>query len=164
MGSRTPVYSCCTKRTVPKTPYLAYFLPSHMSNTTSFQFQMDLKCAEKKTNTTFINRYSAEFKVFAITQTCFLGSKIIRLGLVDRLIEWCLTSFQLHGHCPYPYFPAILITSTPHNILSKPLAAFPHNHRRTMDSIERRMNPVAMTIINPRKDYWPTLGIELSTS
>ena len=25
-----------------------------------------------------------------------------------------------------------------------------------MDSGERRMNPVAMTIINPRKEYWPS--------
>ena len=25
-----------------------------------------------------------------------------------------------------------------------------------MDSGERKMNPVAMTIINPRKEYWPS--------
>ena len=30
-----------------------------------------------------------------------------------------------------------------------------------MDSSERRMNPFAMTIINPRKEYWP--GIEPAT-
>ena len=28
----------------------------------------------------------------------------------------------------------------------------------TMDSGERGMNPVAMTIINPRKEYWPSRG------
>ena len=28
----------------------------------------------------------------------------------------------------------------------------------TMDSNERGMNPVAMTIINPRKEYWPSRG------
>ena len=27
-----------------------------------------------------------------------------------------------------------------------------------MDSGERGMNPVAMTIINPRKEYWPSRG------
>ena len=28
----------------------------------------------------------------------------------------------------------------------------------TMDSGERGMNPAAMTIINPRKEYWPSRG------
>ena len=28
----------------------------------------------------------------------------------------------------------------------------------TTDSDERGMNPVAMTIINPRKEYWPSRG------
>ena len=28
----------------------------------------------------------------------------------------------------------------------------------TTDSGERGMNPVAMTIINPRKEYWPSQG------
>ena len=28
----------------------------------------------------------------------------------------------------------------------------------TMDSSERGMNPVEMTIINPRKEYWPSQG------
>ena len=50
------------------------------------------------------------------------------------------------------------LTSTPHNIFSKPLAAFPQNYCRTTDSVERGMNPVAMTIINPRKEYWPSPG------
>ena len=31
-----------------------------------------------------------------------------------------------------------------------------------MESSERGMNPAAMTIINPWKEYWP--GIELATS
>ena len=30
----------------------------------------------------------------------------------------------------YPCFPGIFYTSSPHNILSKPLATFPHSHRR----------------------------------
>ena len=52
------------------------------------------------------------------------------------LIVWSLTPFstvfQLYhgGQCTYPCFPEVLFTSTPHNILSKPLASFPHNHCR----------------------------------
>ena len=39
---------------------------------------------------------------------------------------------------------------------SKPLTAFPHYHfLKTMDSGERGVNPIAMTIINPWKEYWP---------
>ena len=81
-----------------------------------------------------------------------------------RLIVWCLTPFstvfQLYhgGQCTYSCFPGVLVTSTQHNILSKPLATFPHNNVRTTDSGERGMNPVAMTIINPRKEYWPSRG------
>ena len=39
------------------------------------------------------------------------------------------TVFQLYrcGQCIYPCFPEVLLTGTLHNILSKPLAAFPHN-------------------------------------
>ena len=66
------------------------------------------------------------------------------------------TVFQLYRQCTYPYFPGVLLTSTPHNILSKPLAAFPHNHCQI--SGERGMNAVAMTIINPRKEYWSSRG------
>ena len=49
------------------------------------------------------------------------------------LIVKCLTPFstvfQLYrgGHCTYQCFPGVILSS-PHNILSKPLAAFPHNH------------------------------------
>ena len=65
------------------------------------------------------------------------------------------TVFQLYhdGECTYPCLPGVFLTSTPHNILFKPLAAFPHNDFRTMNSGERGMNPVAMTIINPWKKY-----------
>ena len=33
-----------------------------------------------------------------------------------------------------------------------------------MDRDERGINPMAMTIINPRKRYWPSFGIEQATS
>ena len=52
----------------------------------------------------------------------------------EWLIEWCLmlfsTVFQLFcgSQFIYPCFPGVLLTSIPHNVLSKPLAAFPHNH------------------------------------
>ena len=53
--------------------------------------------------------------------------------MIDWLILWCLMQFspvfQLHrgGHCTYPCL-SCTSTSTPHNILPKPLATFPHNH------------------------------------
>ena len=74
------------------------------------------------------------------------------------------TLFQLYrgGQYLYRCFPGILLTSTAHNILSKQL---PHiTIAKTMDSGEREMNPVAMTIINPRKEYWQSPGIEPATS
>ena len=52
------------------------------------------------------------------------------------LIVWRLTPFstvfQLYrsGQCTYPCFPRVLLTSIPHNILSKPMTVFPHNHCR----------------------------------
>ena len=56
--------------------------------------------------------------------------------MVDLLIVWCLTPFstvfELYcgDQCTYPCFPRVLLTSTQHNILSKSLAAFPHNQCR----------------------------------
>ena len=35
---------------------------------------------------------------------------------------------------------------------------FPLNHCKTTDSGERGMNPVAMAIIDPQKEYWPSRG------
>ena len=75
------------------------------------------------------------------------------------LFIWGLTPFstlfQLYhgGQCTNPCFPRILLNSTPHNILSKPLASFPHYH--CCNNGQRwEMNPVTMTIINPGKKYW----------
>ena len=62
------------------------------------------------------------------------------------------------GQCTYPCFHGVLLSSTQHNILSKPLAAFHITIVEITDSGERGMNPVAMTIIHPRKEYWPSRG------
>ena len=65
------------------------------------------------------------------------------------------TVFQLDrgSHCTYPCFPGILLTSSPHNILSKPLSALHITIVDTTDSGERGMNPVSMTLISPWKEY-----------
>ena len=44
------------------------------------------------------------------------------------------------------------------NILSKPLA-FLKNYCLDMDSGERGINPVTMTIFNPQKEYWLSHGL-----
>ena len=68
---------------------------------------------------------------FMMTHTKYQCSWLYGLAQEDLLIVWCLmpfsTVFQLcrSHHCTYPCF---LLTSTPHNILSKPQGTFPHNH------------------------------------
>ena len=49
----------------------------------------------------------------------------------------------------HPCFRRVLLTNTPHNILSRPLVASPY---KKVDSSEGVINPVAMTYINPRKE------------
>ena len=69
---------------------------------------------------------------------------------IGWLIVWCWmpvsTVFQLYhsGQCTYPCFPGVLLTSIPHNILSKPLATFPITIVKTTDSGETGMNFVAI--------------------
>ena len=52
--------------------------------------------------------------------------------------------FQLYcgRQCTNPCFPRVLLTYTLYSILSKPLAAFPHNHNRNNGQWCERMNPV----------------------
>ena len=48
-------------------------------------------------------------------------------------------------------------TSTSHNILSKPLAAFPHNHcQNNRQPCEGNESCCNMTIINAQTEYWPS--------
>ena len=59
--------------------------------------------------------------------------------------------FQSHrdGQRTYSCFPGVLFTGTLHNTLSNPLAASHIAIVKTLDSDERGVNHVAMTIINP---------------
>ena len=59
---------------------------------------------------------------------CFL--QFWRLIVDCKVFNAVFNSIQLnHGRqCTYLCFPGILLTSTPHNILSKPLATFPRNN------------------------------------
>ena len=62
---------------------------------------------------------------------------------------------------PIHVFLEFLLTSTRQNILSKPVAAFQHNHCQNNGQRGERnesRTSVAMTIINPHKEYWPSQG------
>ena len=73
--------------------------------------------------------------------------------------------FHCVGQCTCPCLPGDLFTSTPHNILSKPMAIFHIIVVKTMDRNEEGgMNPAATTIVNPRKECWPNLGSNLRFS
>ena len=50
--------------------------------------------------------------------------------LSDWLVFSSLFQFYRGGLCTYQCFHGIILTGTSHNILSKPLAAFPLNHHR----------------------------------
>ena len=77
------------------------------------------------------------------------------------------TAFQLYlcGHCNYPCFPEVLLTSTLHHILQctaqysfQATGCFSHNHSRNNVQWREGINPVSTTIINPRKKYWLSWG------
>ena len=68
------------------------------------------------------------------------------------------TVFQLYrgGKCTYTCFPGVLelrIIFLPSRWLLSHIIVV-----ETMDRSERVMNPVAMTIVKPRKEYWPSRG------
>ena len=85
---------------------------------------------------------------------------------IDWLIVWCLmpfsTVYKLYcdDQCTYPCFPGVLLTSTPHNIFSKPLAAFPHkrcwNNGQQLERNESCHNDSERILVEP--------GIEPATS
>ena len=73
-------------------------------------------------------------------------------------------SVQLYHGCQntYPCFAGFSFITTLQNILFKPLAAFPHEHLKTMVSHEKGMNSDLITRISPQKET-AKLGIEPST-
>ena len=60
------------------------------------------------------------------TKCYAFSTGLLKVSLID--LTPFSTVFQLYcsGQCTYLCFPGILLTSKQHNILSKPLAAFPH--------------------------------------
>ena len=82
--------------------------------------------------------------------------------MIDRLIVWYLTLFsvimQQPGSAPIHaflgFFKPVLRTRffQGQRLLSHITIV------ETTDSCERGMNPVAMTIINPQKESWPSQG------
>ena len=68
--------------------------------------------------------------------SCYDGFRGIMQHIDAWLIDWFygdeggFQQFYSGGQCNYPCFHGVLLNSTLHYILSKPLAAFPHNHRR----------------------------------
>ena len=66
---------------------------------------------------------------------------------------------QVPKQCTYQCFPRVLLTIIPQYVTICFPSHFLLSHTtivETMNSGERGMNPVAMTIINPRKEYWPS--------
>ena len=57
----------------------------------------------------------------------------------------------------------VFLTSILHDILSRPLTAFQYNHCQN-NRQDREMNSVTITIINPRKEFWPRWRFEPATS
>ena len=86
--------------------------------------------------------------VFSTNFVCFL---------FNTFLIFYSTVFQLYrrGQFTYPCFPGVLLTSTQHKNLSKPVGSFPRNHWR---NDERGINPVAMTVISSQRKYLPRRG------
>ena len=99
--------------------------------------------------------------IFPYSQ-CILMENIV-------LIVWCLMPFSTYFSCteeasaPIHAFlefswPVLCSIFFPNHWLLSHI-----NIVKTMDSRERGMNPVAMTIINPWKDYWPSRRFKPAT-
>ena len=59
----------------------------------------------------------------------------------------------------YSCFPGAFLTSTPHEYFPSHWLLSHATIVETTDSVERGMNPVkAVTVINPRREYWPSRG------
>ena len=75
-----------------------------------------------------VRQVAYRIHVWQLSTSCFTSLFIF------RSVVWCLTRFSTifwlyrGSQWTYPYFPGVLLTSTPYNILFKQLTAFPHNH------------------------------------
>ena len=83
------------------------------------------------------SRLSAKVKVkyqgHVSQKTGVSGALVFHKHILESLMDCMVfsTVFQFHcgSQCTYQCFPGALLTNTPHNILLKPLALFPQNHR-----------------------------------
>ena len=97
-----------------------------------------------------MNLLSASSFSFGGTKICRLQALSVWEGL--KFVVWKRVKWPQPVLCTYSCFPGVLLTSTLYDIRSNLLS-----HRNivlTMDSGERGMNPVSLTIINLCKKYW----------
>ena len=89
-----------------------------------------------------------------VTRKCF-NLDLSKNYLCGKELRPFTKGFQIYrsGQCSCPCFPGVLLTSVPHNILFKPLSTFQITIVQKLDSGERGMNHVAMTIFNPQTEY-----------
>ena len=112
-----------------------------------------------------IARYE-QFLLFpqCFQKACFPGASkgVIVWEWVNGLMPFS-TVFQFHrgGQCTCPCFPRVLLTSTTLNIFPSHWLPSQIPIVETTDSGERGINLVAMTVINSRKEYWPSRGSSL---
>ena len=95
-----------------------------------------------------------EMHLSPLVEACVTCIKLTAVLLFDWLTDCMvltpfLTVLQLYcsSQCTFSWFPGVLSTSTPQNIHSKRMSAFPHNHCQTIDNGERGINPVAITTV-----------------
>ena len=62
------------------------------------------------------------------------------------------------GQCINPFFPGVLFTSTPYNILSKPLAAFPLFESGNNEQLWERNDSCGNDYQKLWKEYWSSWG------
>ena len=94
-----------------------------------YSYLIELKTLWEKEKLLVTSNFSFSHNVF---KSCLLLMRQNEYQWSKGLTPFS-TVFQVYrqgGQCTYPWFSGVLLTSTPHNILFKLLAAFPHNHYR----------------------------------
>ena len=155
----TPFFSYIAAASASVHGFLEFYLTSTHHNILSKQLIDWMVFYAAFNSTSVISRWP--FKLFM----SFLGFTSTRLGLWSVLPKDTLTKKPRGSSAARTQDP--WITSQPfyHWATQDPPPppqgndCFPtYNHCRTTDSDERGKNPVSMTIMNPRKDYWPSRG------